>query len=119
MTVITGMTVPFSFSEYGGVSVADPLLKIKNNIQTILRTQLKSRVMEPNYGSLFANMIGEMNDSTTRTILIKEVTEKLSLFEKNIKLLSVDAATENTSIVVTLRYKIISFDITDEILVKI
>lgn len=119
MAVLQGIQIPFSFSEFGGVSISPPLLKIKNNIQSILTTLITTRFMEPGYGSLVPKLCGEMNDPTTKSSIIKEISERLSALEQNIKVLVVDTKTQDSFVFVYIKYIITSFDITDDLLVQV
>ena len=119
MAVLQGIQIPFMFSESGGVVTADPLLKIKNNIQTICSTLVGTRLMEPNYGSLIPAMLAEMNDDSTKALIEREILQKIGAQERNVQVLKVDISKSQSTVLVFVQYIVTTFDITDSVLLQI
>ena len=118
MAILSGITVPFSFSDSGGVTSSDPLTKIKNNIETVILTMIGSRFMEPSYGSNVPKYIGEISDSVTQSTIIKDIVTQLALFVPEIQIIRVEfvAETESTANNLYIAYSVTAFEVTDEML---
>ena len=80
-----------SISMTGGIEMVDEAQSIKQSIMMILSTIPGERVMRPTYGCDLFKLVFSPNDDTTAGLAIHYVKTALSVWEKRIDLLDVDA----------------------------
>lgn len=121
MPILTGITLPFQFNEVGGVTISDPIDKIKNNVQTVIQTLVGSRFMETGYGSTIPSLLGDVADPATKAAIITEVVNKVGVLVPEIVILSVNILDTEvpTTFQLVVVYQVIAFEVTDTMLMTL
>lgn len=88
--VSTTVSLPFNFTEFGGVdSTKDPAKIWQDRVIVAVMTAIGERVMRPTYGSDVAKAVGEsVNDALN--IIRQSIEVSFSRWLKELTLLSVD-----------------------------
>lgn len=74
--------------------------------------------MEPNYGSAVPTVLGEVNDEASAALLEREITEKVNSQEVNVQVTKVQVTKTDMVALVLVEYRVITFDITDTVLLQ-
>jgi phage baseplate assembly protein W len=100
-----------SISPSGGIAMVDDHLSIRQSILIILSTIPGERVMRPDFGCDLYKLVFSPNDATTAGLAIHYVRRALTLWEKRITLLDIDAgpgAVNPEILEISLRYRILT-----------
>lgn len=119
MPASIGIDVPFAFSDTGGIQKADVLNKIKNNLETALRTRVGTRFMEPKYGSNFLDSVAQQSDLAFDIQVKTEVINTAKRWVPEISIVDVRTTKEDKKAFVYIKYYIKTFEITQEMLMEV
>jgi phage baseplate assembly protein W len=100
-----------SIAPSGGIAMVDDHLSIRQSILIILSTIPGERVMRPDFGCDLYKLVFSPNDATTAGLAIHYVRRALTLWEKRITLLDIDAgpgAVNPEILEISLRYRILT-----------
>ena len=117
--VVQGIFTPFQFNDSGGVKTADPLTKIKMNMQQVLSTPVTSRFMESNYGSGVVRLLGEQSDESFDALAKKEIRDAINRWITDVDVQEIEIQRNEGTSLIFIKYFITTFDVTDSLLLQI
>jgi phage baseplate assembly protein W len=86
-------------------------VNVRESIRTILMTDLRERIMLPDFGGGLGNFLFEPNTVTTRHLIQDRITKSLAQWEPRIQVESVDVeadADDSQAAVATITYRLIA-----------
>jgi phage baseplate assembly protein W len=107
-----------SLSKTGGIEMVDAQRSIKQSILMILSTVPGERVMRPRYGCDLFKLVFSPNDDTTAGLAIHYVKTALTMWEKRIEVVHVDAEANPDNAVqmdISLAYRIKTRNVKEEL----
>jgi len=93
-----GLKYPVEVNQFGRIKTVFGRELIPQSIENILQTPLGSRYFLPEYGSKLHKLLFEPNDIIFKNLSILYIKEPLAIWEKRIKVLSVDVDTSERTI---------------------
>ncbi len=106
-----------SLSKRGGIEMVDEQLSIRQSLMMILSTIPGERVMRPRYGCDLFKIVFAPNDGTTAGLAIYYVRTALTIWEKRIELIHVDADADphfSDRMNISIAYRIKTLNVHDE-----
>lgn len=108
-----GIKFPFTLAE-GGVETSQDLENIRESIWTILSTRRGERVMRPDFGSNWFDLIDSPVNRTFLARLKFETVKAIKEWEPRVKLLRVQAGMDPPGwVVLETTYRVLELDIED------
>ncbi|MBW6473802.1 MAG: GPW/gp25 family protein [Anaerolineaceae bacterium] len=86
----TGLAFPVQVNSRGEIALVSGAQDIDQSIRIILGTRPGERVMRPTFGCKAHDLLFEVRDATTASLLKKYVLDALNFWEPRIQVLSVD-----------------------------
>lgn len=117
-----GINFPPRINENGRWAWSSGAENIRQSIQVILQTEPLERLMLPSFGSNLKKMLFKPNTVKTHSLIEETIRNALTRWERRIKVTSVEAVSDpqNANMVwVTLRYKLIATQASDQIQMKV
>jgi phage baseplate assembly protein W len=104
-----GWKFPLQVNSAGGVAVSLYEQRVEESIYLILSTARGERVMLPDFGCGIHDLVFQVNDSRTRSVVVEDVRQALVKYESRIDLLDVraDSAPEQPNLLlIRVNYRI-------------
>lgn len=104
-----GWKFPLQVNPAGGLALSLYEQRVEESIYLILSTAKGERLMLPDFGCGIHDLVFQVNDSRTRTIVVDQVRESLTKFEARIDVLdiSADSAPEQPNLLlIRVNYRI-------------
>lgn len=104
-----GWKFPLQVNPAGGVALSLYEQRVEESIYLILSTAKGERLMLPDFGCGIHDLVFQVNDSRTRTIVVDQVRESLTKFEARIDVLDIsgDSAPEQPNLLlIRVNYRI-------------
>src|SRR2546430_6635518 len=106
-----GISFPPRVGPDGRVAWSEGEVNVRESIRTILMTDLRERIMLPDFGGGLGNFLFEPNTVTTRHLVQDRITKSLAQWEPRIQVESVDVeadADDSQAAVATITYRLIA-----------
>jgi phage baseplate assembly protein W len=106
-----GISFPPRVGPDGRVAWSEGEVNVRESIRTILMTDLRERIMLPDFGGGLGNFLFEPNTVTTRHLIQDRITKSLAQWEPRIQVESVDVeadADDSQAAVATITYRLIA-----------
>ena len=106
-----GISFPPRVGPDGRVAWSEGEVNVRESIRTILMTDLRERIMLPDFGGGLGNFLFEPNTVTTRHLIQDRITKSLAQWEPRIQVESVDVeadADDSQTAVATISYRLIA-----------
>jgi len=87
----TGLSFPVRVNSRGEIALSSGAQDIEQSIRIILGTRPGERVMRPTFGCKAHDLLFELRDATTASLLKKHVSDALAFWEPRIEVLQVRA----------------------------
>ncbi len=92
----TGLTFPVRVNARGEIALSSGTQDIEQSIRIILGTRPGERVMRPTFGCKAHDLLFELRDATTASLLKKHVIDALTFWEPRIQVLQVRALIDDS-----------------------
>jgi phage baseplate assembly protein W len=105
----TGLAFPMQVNSRGEIALVSGAKDIEQSIRIILGTRPGERVMRPTFGCKAHDLLFELRDATTASMLKKYVLDALNFWEPRIQVLQVDVLLDDDfdgSLQVEISYEI-------------
>lgn len=105
----TGLAFPMQVNSRGEIALVSGAKDIEQSIHIILGTRPGERVMRPTFGCKANDLLFELRDATTASLLKKYVLDALNFWEPRIQVLQVDVLLDDDldgSLQVEISYEI-------------
>lgn len=105
----TGLSFPMQVNSRGEIALVSGAKDIEQSIRIILGTRPGERVMRPTFGCKAHDLLFEIRDATTASLLKKYVLDALNFWEPRIQVLQVDVLLDDDldgSLQVEISYEI-------------
>jgi phage baseplate assembly protein W len=105
----TGLAFPMQVNSRGEIALVSGAKDIEQSIRIILGTRPGERVMRPTFGCKAHDLLFEIRDATTASLLKKYVLDALNFWEPRIQVLQVDVLLDDDldgSLQVEISYEI-------------
>ena len=106
-----GIAFPPRVGPDGRVAFSEGEQNIRESIQIILRTDLKERLMQPDFGGGLGPLLFEPNTATTRQLISNQIAAALGSWEPRINVESVDVEPDPNdpqAVVVAITYQLVA-----------
>ncbi|MFL5659497.1 MAG: GPW/gp25 family protein [Ktedonobacteraceae bacterium] len=106
-----GISFPPRVGSDGRVAWSEGEVNVRESIRTILMTDLRERIMLPDFGGGLGNFLFEPNTVTTRHLIQDRITKSLAQWEPRLQVESVDVeadADDSQAAVATITYRLIA-----------
>lgn len=91
----TGLAFPMKVNARGEIALVNGAKDIEQSIRIILGTRPGERVMRPTFGCKAHDLLFEIRDATTASLLKKYVLDALNFWEPRIQVLQVEVLLDN------------------------
>lgn len=91
----TGLAFPMKVNVRGEITLVSGAKDIEQSIRIILGTRPGERVMRPTFGCKAHDLLFEIRDATTASLLKKYVLDALNFWEPRIQVLQVEVLLDN------------------------
>lgn len=105
----TGLAFPMQVNTRGEIALVSGAVDIEQSIRIILGTRPGERVMRPTFGCKAHDLLFEVRDATTASLLKKYVLDALNFWEPRIQVLQVEVFLDDDldgSLQVEINYEI-------------
>lgn len=104
-----GWKFPLQINAAGGFAVSLYEQRVEESIYLILSTARGERVMLPDFGCGIHDLVFQVNDPRTRTIVVEQVRQALTRYERRIDVLDVSAESapgQQNLLLIRINYRI-------------
>lgn len=100
------IALPFRFESGAVAKVQTPEARIRQHVYSLISTSYGERVMRPDYGTSANNVLFDVNDPATQSILTTSLKDALALYEPNVRIdsLSANPTDDRAKVIVSLHY---------------
>lgn len=123
MSVYSDFPYDLEINEFGDVDLIEDSAAIKQSLQTIILTRIGAKMIyqQPIFGSATADLLFEKLNPFTLSNLEEEVTFAIENWEPRVEitLINIDSDTQQQQIKVSITYKVINLNITDQIVIDL
>lgn len=123
MSIYSDLPYDLTLNEFGDIALLEDTAAIKQSLQTIVLTRIGAKLIyqNPIFGSATADLLFEKLNPFTLSSLEEEVTIAIENWEPRVEISFVDVQADisQQSIKISITYKIINLNITDQITIDL